>query len=394
MISSQALYSNRARVGTMADTDSLADVYALTLRSAVQPKTPFSPEAVYDALTTTCGMESVSGILINNRGFTLELSFTTEEAMYKVYDYPLQLPDQPLIHFELAYDDTFTVTFYNVPLGSAGTRERRMLTSAGATVLAETIITRRFKTAAIKTGERRYHCSGKSTFTFLPKTVRLYEGRILGCRYRGQARDLARQQPPTNLLPAVNVWGLPDIAFMQQPDPPRSRTSTVESEHSNDRPSTPTKEQSTTEESPAMASESTDGRAHFEDQVVIAPAPVATTVDAVDTSDLNIPLYVEVNAFDPLSAPTSPIRKPAKKGNLDQSQRCSHRCLDCSEEFPTTILLNNHQMADHPTHYATDYRNWQAFKAADIESYRRKKQLCLCSSCHGFIICQVRNLPP
>ena len=393
MISSPALCSNRERFPLMEE--SLSEVFRYTVRSTTKPRSALRYDAVITALEKTDGAQQITGVNINGRGGCIEVSYSNEAGVDDLLGRPLKLPDQPPLHFQPSYDDSFVVTFYNVPLCSTGDQERQLLMKAGATVTNQWIVKRRLGDNDVNTGERRYKCTGKNKFTYVPELVKLYEGRILVCRYRGQAKDLATKQPTVNTLPTACIWGRHNDAFMQQPS--RSRTSTLDSIRTTENPPTPTTEQPDLEESLPDADPPPPLPAA--PVVTVEPtSPVRAVTDpleaVMDPIAVSGPLYVDVSNTDSISASASPVRKPAKSGPPDLLGHCSHVCLDCDEDYPTTIQLNNHQMAVHPTLYATDYRTWQQHKAIDVLSYRKEKQMSSCPRCHGFLVQSIRHHPP
>ena len=169
-----------------------------------------------------------------------------------------------------------------------------------------------------------------------------------------------------------------------------------------------------------MASESTDGHAHDVEPVVVASAPATSTVTTTVITDVlsfppphtstdfrsgdvvtvtepldalmdplaeSGPLYIEINNSDTISAPTSPVRKPAQSGSQDLPSPCQHPCTMCGNIFTTTLEFNNHCKAYHPSDYAKMYRTWVTMKKTDsLEWYRRMKKRSTCPRCHGFMI--------
>ena len=367
--------------------ESLSDVFRFTVRSTTKPRSALRYDAVITALEKTDGAQQITGVNINGRGGCIEVSYSNEAGVDDLLGRPLKLPDQPPLHFQPSYDDSFVVTFYNVPLCSTGDQEKQLLMNAGATVTNQWIVKRRLGDNDVNTGERRYKCTGKNKFTYVPELVKLYEGRILVCRYRGQAKDLATKQPTVNTLPTACIWGRHNDAFMQQPS--RSRTSTLDSIRTTENPPTPTTEQPDLEES-------------LPDADPPPPLPAAPVVTVEPTSPVRAvtdpleavmdplaetgPLYIEINNSDTLSAPTSPVRKPAKSGSQGLPSTCEHTCSKCGNIFTTTLAFNNHFKEYHPSDYATVYATWVNLKHMDLRIYRMTKSISTCPRCHGFMV--------
>ena len=208
----------------------LTDVFRLTVRSTTLITKPLTFDAVAEALITAYGTQNFHGIIINHQGKAVEIAFATNDCVSHILTHPLHIHDQPPIEFTPSFADTFMLTFYNVPLNSTGAGETNLIEAAGAIVINSTTITRRVRDADIRTGERRFLCSGKSRFTYLPTVVKLYSGRMLGCRYRGQAHDLATKIPPSDpgssALAESSHWAAGRSSRLQ-PVQPRIRTNSI-----------------------------------------------------------------------------------------------------------------------------------------------------------------------
>ena len=179
--------------------EQLHAVFARTAKSPNPSGRPLSFHEVKEALRDTCGVEALTGIILTAR--TVEVAVNTDAAFNDLLQQPSRIPEtQQYLRFEPAYQDIFFITIYNVPRGSSGQRERAIIEAAGATVLDFLVVQHdQADEQSITTGERRYRCTDRHKFTYLPKVVTSYGGRKMGCRYHGQAHDLATKPP--SLLP-------------------------------------------------------------------------------------------------------------------------------------------------------------------------------------------------
>ena len=315
----------------------LQDVFRFTVRSTTTLTHPLEFDAIAFGLVTTYGgSEGIpfTGININNQRKAVEISFKDDVTARSCVEHGLVIPNQPLLQFKFAYDDTLRITFYNVPLNSTGAAETRLVEDAGATVIESTTVTKHFNGVEVLTGERRFFCSGRSNFTYLPTVVRLYSGRLLGCRYRGQAHDLATKvQPPARdtALALSSNWGAADSAFYTPPVEPRFRSGTMETHVTRSRSSTV--ESIVTEDiSLAVDVKNTTISADLPpvlDPVkvdIVAPPPpevqpTAITSHSRNRSDSQISLTA---GFSDGGRSRSPIRSGSS---------CPHRCRFCDSIF-------------------------------------------------------------
>ena len=367
-----AISTSRCSENDRMATERLQDVFRFTVRSTTTLTKPLEFQDVGTALVTTYGgLDGIpfTGININNQRKAVEISFKDAVTARSCVEHGLVIPNQPLLQFKLAYDDTLRITFYNVPLNSTGAAETRLVEDAGATVIESTTVTKHFNGVEVLTGERRFFCSGRSNFTYLPTVVRLYSGRLLGCRYRGQAHDLATKvQPPAraSALAQSSNWGAADSTFYTQPIEPRSRSGTMETNATRSRSST-----IASVDTQAVADVPPTGESAQLEDVVVTPPP---------------PPDAEI--------PSSPDHKRPRSGTFtdvkdadEYEYECNHKCNECDAMVGTDYHIHVKQL--HPTEYDVCYREWITLKRKDIVAYRKVKKHCSCPICKTVLILDI-----
>ena len=366
-----AMSTSRCLTGAL-DGESLQEVFRMTVRSSSIITKPLTFETLALCLSFTYGAEKITGIIINRQGKAVEISFASNECVRHILANPLAVTGQPNISFKPSFDDTMTITFYNVPLHSTGAAERRLIEDAGATVLNSTIVTKRFENVDVRTGERRFLCSGRSKFTYLPTVVKLYSGRSLGCRYRGQAHDLATKVPNRNLataLAASSNWGAADVSFLQQPIEPRSRSGTLESHDEADPSPVITVEQPPINEDPPPDADSLQ---------VIDVAPPSSAESRPDPTSHSRSRSVS------MTGGTSDGER--SRSPLGTRRSCSHQCYSCTRSFTDVNSYTDHLKLVHPDVFTQKYKYWQVLKKQNLVTYRIEKAACTCTTCHGFFL--------
>ena len=380
-----AMSTSRCLNGAMAG-DRLQDVFQFTVRSITPLTKPLVFADVAAELVKTFHRK-ITGININHQGKAVEISFVNDNCVCIMLDLPLILPSHPPIYFKRSYDDSLDITFYNVPLNSTGVAEKILIENAGAKVTACTTVSKTINGIEVITGERRFSCSGRSTFTYLPTVVKLYSGRLLGCRYRGQAHDLATKVPNRSLksaLAASSNWGAADVSFFNQPIEPRSRSGTMETHVTRSRSST-VESIVTEEQSLAVAVENTTISADLPpvlDPVkvdIVAPPPpevqpTAITSHSRNRSDSQISLTA---GFSDGGRSRSPIRSGSS---------CPHRCRFCDSIFNGYAGYSEHLQVTHPDQYIIIMDRWKEKKKHDKVSYRQDKLAATCPTCNRFSI--------
>ena len=189
----------------------LHNVFARTAKSPNTSGRQLTFKEVKEALRDTCGIDALTGVIITAR--SVEVAVNSNAAYNDLLQQPARIPEtQHYLRFEPAYQDIFHITIYNVPLGSTGYRERKIIEAAGATVLDFLVVQHNQDgEQVITSGERVYRCTDRHKFTYLPKVITSYGGRKMGCRYRGQAHDLATKIPslhndPDTALSSHSNW--------------------------------------------------------------------------------------------------------------------------------------------------------------------------------------------
>ena len=189
----------------------LHEVFLRTAKCLNPTKSALSMKDVSDSLRRAISLDAVTGVVLTHR--TVEVTVTTDVAYDQLLAAPIPLGSSSLtLDFVPAFSDNFWITLYNVPIGSSGCREKHIIEAAGARVLDYLVVRHPLDTDhTIATGERRYRCTSRHTFTYLPLVVTSYNGRKMGCRYRGQAHDLATKSPSLlhpsdSALSSHSIW--------------------------------------------------------------------------------------------------------------------------------------------------------------------------------------------
>ena len=335
----------------MVKMEQLSAVFHWTAKCHQLPAQQISTLDVVTALRPTCGEDSITGMILNRR--SVEVSVNTKESFNLLISRPATLPNTTFqLKFEPCYSDTFNITFYNVPLCSTGARETAIIAAAGANVIQHTI--RQFQTAAgsINTGERTFLCTGRSTFTYLPLVVESYEGRQLGIRYRGQARDLATllrpEHSPSSALATGSHWA-------------------------DSHPTT------------------------FDDH--INQVEMTTNADLQESGDAaKVP-----QASLPTTQPSNPSERIRKKSDAasdsersrsphkDRRPPCAHHCPVCASSFPSADTYTTHLRHAHPDDATTISEAWLGLKAKDATAYATLRLTATCDICLGVF---PHRLPP
>ena len=383
----------------------LQHVFGKTLKCHYQSTTAISLRDVSVALESLVGVHNVEGLNITLR--KVELTVFSRDTYNTILQNPLLINPDLRLQFEPAYTDNFVITMYNVPLGSTGMRETAIIEDAGAKVLQHEIVTKPSGfNSSFKTGERRFLCTNRSTFSYLPTVVTSYAGRKMGCRYRGQAHDLATKvssstDPPTALA-ASSIWAdphLPDrsLAVSTSPSSPAVPlpTSALPSMGSQPVVSAP----QVSLPSP-LSSTFPSGSLHL----VAVPPSAASSVRS------SLPAHTSLTSSSGSSRPLSssrvsspePIRErsplkeettrrhPVTKPEADEDdammiqnfgKTCAHTCPHCPEVFTHSQMYDAHEYQYHSVAQAEIKHSWDDVAESNPIRFREEFKKVQCDVC-------------
>ena len=374
--------------------ESLADVFVNTVRLRKPTTKPIPQEELLDALRNDFADtgEGLTGALFNHRGHDVELAFDTYDHADRLVMNGLRLPSGLKLTFKFVFNDDFDITFFNVPIHSNGLGEQQIVKDAGVKILSVHHVKRTFDGVDILTGERRFRCKGRSNLKPIPRTVQLYEGRILGCRYQGQALHLHRDRDfhrGTSALPNNVNWA--------------DNSQVTESKSVEDVFDEMIKATDNETEQPDGTA-TNENAEHPNDPANVEPAePVEeleTAGDDAKSPSAQQPPSAPLNAHSAPATPTKesthPRRDKHAQSDDDRSRSplkstdCTHKCFVCTAVFTAVTEYQAHLKLNHKADFNVVYTSWLAFKKRDPEAYYVMKETQTCKTCTGVYL---RPLP-
>ena len=328
----------------------LEKVFIWTAKCHRLPTHPCSSQDILTALRSTCGEDTITGMILNKR--SVEISVSSHEAFDLLITRPATLPNTTFqLIFEPCYTDQFPITFYNVPLNSTGARESEIIAAAGANVIKHTI--RQLQTAAgsINTGERTFLCSGRSTFRYLPLVVESYEGRQLGVRYRGQQKGIMlyhrQDRPSSSALAKSSNWADPPVTTFD--------------------------EQIHQQEEEEMPLNAADQEAGGGAKLPLAQPPPTQTPTAPTTPERRRTKSVSQSDTEGRSRSPHDDRRPP----------CAHKCPFCAVSWPSAPSYLNHIKVVHGDENKILSDSWMGLKKSDPDAYAKLRLTVTCDVCLG-----------
>ena len=138
---------------------------------------------------------SARGFLTNKQGRSFEITLDDDEELERILSEGLDFPEQNIhVEVEELESTRMVVTVGNIPIEAHDENIIEVIEAHGAQVEKMDHVTQQYRGNQIQTGRRRYTVKATNQFQSLPKVVRLFGGRYLSFRHRGQIE--------TN-----NIWG-------------------------------------------------------------------------------------------------------------------------------------------------------------------------------------------
>ena len=152
---------------------------------------------------------SARGFLTNKQRHSFEITLDDDKELERILSEGLDFPDQNIhVEVEELESTRMVITFGNIPIEARDGNIIEVIEEHGAQVEKMDHITQQYRGKQIQTGRRRYTVKTTNKFEPIPKVVRLFGGRYLSFRHRGQIE--------TN-----NIWG---IEGKRPPPPKKKRT--------------------------------------------------------------------------------------------------------------------------------------------------------------------------
>ena len=138
---------------------------------------------------------SARGFLTNKQGRSFEITLDNDEELERILSEGLDFPEQNIhVEVEELESTRMVITVGNIPIEAHDENIIEVIEAHGAQVEKMDHVTQQYRGNQIQTGRRRYTVKATNQFQSLPKVVRLFGGRYLSFRHRGQIE--------TN-----NIWG-------------------------------------------------------------------------------------------------------------------------------------------------------------------------------------------
>ena len=138
---------------------------------------------------------SARGFLTNKQGRSFEITLDDDEELERILSEGLDFPEQNIhVEVEELESTRMVITVGNIPIEAHDENIIEVIEAHGAQVEKMDHITQQYRGNEIQTGRRRYTIKATNQFQSLPKVVRLFGGRYLSFRHRGQ-------------IESNNIWG-------------------------------------------------------------------------------------------------------------------------------------------------------------------------------------------
>ena len=138
---------------------------------------------------------SARGFLTNKQGRSFEITLDDDEELERILSEGLDFPGQNIhVEVEELESTRMVITVGNIPIEAHDENIIEVIEAHGAQVEKMDHVTQQYRGNQIQTGRRRYTVKATNQFQSLPKVVRLFGGRYLSFRHRGQ-------------IDTNNIWG-------------------------------------------------------------------------------------------------------------------------------------------------------------------------------------------